>query len=127
MAKEFDQVLYQADKRSSCDDGSGFLSMKMKGALQASLRWGVTMVGTISPSLNVEEAYGFFDTDPWIGATASFDGNARIGLGSIRPQQLLSSDHTAFQFTHPGIVSATPRQNAEVSISGGGSFNGYVD
>ncbi|KAM7210667.1 Mutanase [Rhypophila decipiens] len=127
MAKEFDQVIYRGDKRSSCDDGSGFLSIKIKGALQASLRWGVTVVGTISPSLNVEEAYGFFDTDAWMGATASFDGNARIGLNSIRPHQLLDSDNAAFEFTHPGIVSATPRQNAEVSISGSGSFNGKFD
>ncbi|GJC92737.1 mutanase [Colletotrichum higginsianum] len=100
--KDFSQLLYQEDNSGQCG-GNGFLSVNLKGSVTSALRWGFTMVGTISPSLKFEEAYGFFDVDMSLAGTLSFDGRGELGiLGRLGSQQLFDEHISDFGWAHPG-------------------------
>lgn len=74
--------------------------------MRSSIRWGVTLVGTISPSLNVEEAYGFFDTDVDLAGRLLVNGYADLDIaGSTNPVDMFSSDISNYGWSHPGIGS----------------------
>ncbi|CAJ2511018.1 Uu.00g066430.m01.CDS01 [Anthostomella pinea] len=79
------------------------------------MRFGFTLMGKIQP-YGLEEAYGYFDSDLYMSAQLSFDGRGTLdinnGDGVLR--DLLSSPFTAYEASHPGIVSFSPQLNAEV-------------
>lgn len=127
---QFDALIYQQTsetctainrRRSSADDG--FLSISLNGYLTAGLRWGyskylstkrvsdsnynvlmliIGMVGTISPSLQLEEAHGFFDVSPFGAGTVFVDGNGVLDIeGSLPPAQVFPAV-VDYKWSHPG-------------------------
>jgi chitinase len=100
--------------------------------MQSSFTFGYTLIGTLQP-FKLDEAYGFFDSAPWIKANLNFDGKGILdinhGRGAVR--DLFSSPVTAFEASHPGIISFSPQFNAEISMVGSGeidaNFSAYFD
>ncbi|KAK3687975.1 mutanase [Podospora appendiculata] len=128
----FSNLIYQqtsdtcaalSSKRSLPNDG--FLSVSLDGWVSSDLRWGYTMVGTISPSLNIEEAHGFFD------ARISSEGNLRVDgsgvleiQGTLPTSQLFGVDGvTDYGWSQPGLVSFKPTLNLGVQMMGSGHFD----
>ena len=89
------------------------------------MKWGVTMVGTIAPDLNLEEAYSYFDSNPKLSGTVSFNGRGTLDIDGGNPlTSLISSPMTKYEFSHPGIVSFQPRVNIEGRLLGSGQIDG---
>ncbi len=108
LAHNFNQLIYQQDDTDKCDT-TGFMSAKLSGTFSSAIRWGFTMVGTISPSLSFQEAYGFFDSDMDLSGEFMFDGSGEWNIaGSTKPADLFPSDISDYGFSHPGYASALP-------------------
>uniref|UniRef100_A0A0P0BUL1 chitinase n=1 Tax=Hypocrella siamensis TaxID=696354 RepID=A0A0P0BUL1_9HYPO len=123
--EKFSSLIYQKDDSSSCNSG-GWLSVSLAGTAQSSIRWGFSMVGTISPTLDFSEAYGFFDSKLLLDASLLVDGRGSLDMnGSTKLAPLFSSDISKFAFSHPGIVSFSPKMNVAVAMSGSGLFDGH--
>lgn len=123
-------LLYGDDgSRNACPNGpDGFLRVGLTGTMASTMKWGFTLVGTISPNLRLEEAYSFFDVDHLTRATLDFDGRGAVSItdngatSGARP--LLQQPVTGFGARHPGIISFTPTMNAEVELLGTGGIDG---
>lgn len=96
-----------SSKRGLSDDG--FLSVYLNGWITTDLRWGYTMVGTISPSLNLQEAHGFYDAQISSEGTLWVDGSGTLDIdGTLPLAELFGSDGvTDFGWSHPGYVLHT--------------------
>ncbi|KAI0132937.1 glycoside hydrolase family 18 protein [Xylariales sp. AK1849] len=122
--QDFYQLLFEQDGSANCGGEDGYMSMYLEGTASSALRWGVTMVGTISPTLNFEEAYGFFDADMTLTAALMMNGQASIQIdGSTKQSSLFASDISNFAYSEPGIVSFKPKMNVETSLQGQGTIN----
>ena len=123
-----DILLYNNDgKDNNCKDKDGFLTLKLNGRVRSSVKWGVTMVGTIAPDLNLEEAYSYFDANPKLSGTVSFNGKGTLDIDGGNPlTPLLSSPMTNYEFSHPGIVSFQPQMNIQGRLLGSGQIDGLV-
>ncbi len=122
-----DVVLYDNDgSRNNCSiSQDGFLQLKLSGQVRSSIKWGVTMVGTIAPSLKLEEAYSYIDSNPKLAGTLSFNGKGVLGIDGGSPRlPIFSSPLTAYEFSHPGIVSFSPTMNIEARLLGSGQIDG---
>lgn len=88
----------------------GFLSVRLEGSASALMRWGYTMVGTISPSLSFEEAHGFFDASVASQGQLFVDGSGALDIeGSVPVTQLFgASGVTDFGWSQPGYLSCSP-------------------
>lgn len=102
VSDNFDKLLYQQDSSDDCD-GSGFLSAKLEGSISDAIRWGFTMVGKITPTLSLDEAYGYFDSDLDLEATLEVVGQGSIKIpGRTGSQSLFNLDISGLGFSHPG-------------------------
>lgn len=57
-------VIADSGDGKNCEDdenGDGFLYVSLDGNIVDTMNFGYTFVGTISPTFNMEEAYGYFD------------------------------------------------------------------
>ncbi|THV55841.1 hypothetical protein BGAL_0003g00830 [Botrytis galanthina] len=118
------QLLYSGDVTGSCGEDDGWLNIELEGSVASKLRWGVTMVGTISPEISFEETYGFFDVDMDLSGTIMLDGKASINVGgSTKPASVFDTDISNFAFSEPGIVSFTPKMNILASMTGQGTID----
>ena len=123
----FDVLLYGDDGTdNACTGGDdGFLNLRLSGSVKSSIKWGVTLVGTISPSLNLEEAYSYFDSNPKMTGTLSFNGKGTVNIdGGSLEKPLFSSPITGYEFSHPGIVSFSPSLQITAALSGSGQIDG---
>ena len=121
---DFNVLLYE-NEGEGCKDQDGFLSLRLSGKLRSSIKFGVTMVGTISPDLKLEEAYSYFDSNPKFAGSLAFNGKGTLDIDGGNPRrQLLSSPVTNYEFSHPGIVSFRPEMNMEARMIGSGQIDG---
>lgn len=156
----FSNLIYQqtsdtcralSSKRDLSDDG--FLSVYLDGWIISQLRWGYTVVGTISPTLNLEEAHGFYDAEITSQGQIWVDGSGILEIDGTLPETpLFGVDGiTDYGWSQPGyvsrarhgphapkmmltaantklgsIVSFKPTLNLAVQMSGTGSLNAYV-
>lgn len=82
------------------------------------------MVGTISPEINFEETYGFFDVDMTYSGTLMLNGKASVDIdGSTKFVPVFATDISNYAFSEPGIVSLTPKMNIQTSLMGQGQIN----
>lgn len=97
------------NKRDLSDDG--FLSINLEGSVSASMRWGYTMVGTISPTLNLEEAHGFFDAAIGSDVRLFVDGSGSLSIdGTVPVTELFGKEGiTDFGWSQPGYALSPPR------------------
>ncbi|MCJ1282906.1 hypothetical protein MMC26_002232 [Xylographa opegraphella] len=127
--QNFDIVLYDNDgSRNNCSSSQdGFLQLKLSGQVRSTIKWGVTMVGTIAPALKLEEAYSYFDSNPKLAGTLSFNGKGVLNIDGGNPRlPIFSSPITAYEFSHPGIISFSPTMNIEARLLGSGQIDGQV-
>lgn len=122
----FDGRVYQSNggEVHGCKD-SGWLNIDLKGSMSSGIRFGYGFVGTISPSLRLEEVHRFFHSNPRMDARLSFDGKGILDIdhyGSLQ-RELLSSPITDFEPYHPSIISFSPQLNADISIVGQGEID----
>lgn len=110
-------------KGKNCRTTDGFLKVELSGTVSNSPVWGFTLVGTIAPTLSLEEAYGYFDSDLYMSGTLLFDGKGVIHINNAQ-QQLFPSPITRYKFSHPGIVSFSPQLNADIQLTGSGQIDG---
>ncbi|UKZ85264.1 uncharacterized protein TrAFT101_001132 [Trichoderma asperellum] len=75
---DFSQLLFSQDRSASCRGKDGFMLIELEGSVKSEIRFGVTMVGTISPEINFEETYGFFDADMTYSGTLMLNGKASV-------------------------------------------------
>lgn len=125
----FEVLLYNNDgSENACSDSrDGFLQLKLSGHVRSSIKWGVTMVGTIAPELHLEEAYSYFDSNPKFASTLAFNGKGVLDIDGGSPRlPIFSSSITAYKFNHPGIVSFSPTLNVEAKLLGSGQINRQV-
>ncbi|KAI5203118.1 glycoside hydrolase, partial [Aureobasidium subglaciale] len=121
----FDVLIYGNDGSDKNCAGDGFLKVGLSGSISSSIKWGVTLVGTISPSFQLEEAYSYFDSNPQLSGTLSFNGKGKIDIeGGLPDEQLFSSPITNYEFSHPGIVSFKPQLQVSVELAGSGEIDG---
>ncbi|KAI9831288.1 MAG: hypothetical protein M1826_003727 [Phylliscum demangeonii] len=121
----FDVLIYGNDgTENNCGATDGFLRVGLRGILSNEPMWGLTLVGTIAPTLSLEEAYGFFDSNLYMSGTLDFDGKGTLKLDPSATQPLFSSPLTDFEFSHPGIVSFSPQLNADIQMLGSGEIDG---
>ncbi|KFA55929.1 hypothetical protein S40293_08857 [Stachybotrys chartarum IBT 40293] len=122
----FNVLIYGNDgSEAGCEDDDGFLRISLAGSMRNTMRFGFTLVGTIQP-FNLDQAYGYFDSDLYMSAQLSFNGRGILDInsGSGVARDLFPSPMRAFEVSHPGIVSFTPELNAEVSLRGQGEIDG---
>lgn len=82
------------------------------------------MVGTISPEINFEETYGYFDADMTYSGTLVLNGKASVDIdGNTKFAPLFATDISNYAFSEPGIVSLTPKMNIQASLMGQGQIN----
>ncbi|KAJ0322115.1 hypothetical protein Brms1b_002330 [Colletotrichum noveboracense] len=126
---DFTSWIYGNDGSDNDCEDDGFLKISLSGSMSNKMRFGFTLVGTISPTLSVEEAYGYFDSDLLMSATLSFDskGVLDINSGDGVARDMFSSAITNFEASQPGIVSFSPSLNCEVSLRGSGAINAQFD
>lgn len=127
--KNFEVLLYNNDgSENDCSDSrDGFLQLKLSGSVRSSIKWGVTMVGTIAPELHLEEAYSYFNSNPKLAGTLAFNGKGVLDIDGGNPSlPIFSSPMTAYEFSHPGIVSFSPTLNVEARLLGSGQIDGQV-
>ncbi|KAI1798649.1 chitotriosidase-1 [Daldinia bambusicola] len=123
----FNVLIYGDDGKSKgCDDQDGFLKLNIAGSMSSKMKWGYTLVGRIQP-LNVEEAYGYFDSDLYMSAQVSFDGKGTLNVKDGAYRNLFATPATGFEASHPGIVSFSPQLNIQVSMIGDGEIDGKFD
>lgn len=125
----FTSLIYGNDGSDNGCKGDGFLKLSLAGSMSNTMRFGFTLVGTISPALSVEEAYGYFDSDLLMSATLSFDGRGTLDInsGDGVARDMFSSAITNFEASQPGIVSFSPSLNCEVSLRGSGAIDAQFD
>ncbi|KAF2717776.1 hypothetical protein K431DRAFT_297554 [Polychaeton citri CBS 116435] len=122
----FNVLIYGDDgSNKGCNGADGFLRLNLAGSMRSVMRFGVTLVGTIQP-YNMEEAYGFFDSDLYMSGQLDFDGKGTIDIngGNGAERNLFSSPISNYQASHPGIVSFSPELNAAISLVGKGEIDG---
>ncbi|KAJ0346384.1 hypothetical protein KNSL1_007491 [Colletotrichum chrysophilum] len=126
---DFASLIYGNDGSDNDCEDDGFLKISLSGSMSNKMRFGFTLVGTISPTLSVEEAYGYFDSDLLMSATLSFDskGVLDINSGDGVARDMFSSAITNFEASQPGIVSFSPSLNCEVSLRGSGAIDAQFD
>ncbi|KAF4833579.1 Chitotriosidase-1 [Colletotrichum siamense] len=126
---DFTSLIYGNDGSDNDCEDDGFLKISLSGSMSNKMRFGFTLVGTISPTLSVEEAYGYFDSDLLMSATLSFDGKGVLDInsGDGVARDMFSSAITNFEASQPGIVSFSPSLNCEVSLRGSGAIDAQFD
>ncbi|KAH8894260.1 hypothetical protein GQ53DRAFT_821349 [Thozetella sp. PMI_491] len=133
IAANFSQLVYH-QVADACNSGTtqkratsdGFLSVSLDVFALTNLRWGYSLVGTISPTLKIEEAHGFFDSHLTSTNQLRVEGSGILAFPSGTPRvPVFSSAITDFNWSHPGIVEFSPRLNIDVELlPGGGVFDG---
>lgn len=121
---DFDVSIYESNGASQGCDNSGWLKVGLKGQIVSVFRFGFTFVGKLQP-FRLEEAYGFFDSNPGMKATLNFDGKGILDINNGRGavKDLFSSSVTGFEGHHPGIISFSPQLNAQISMVGSGEID----
>jgi hypothetical protein len=121
---DFNKKVYLQDDSANCGGQDGFMAMYLSGTVTSDIRFGVTMVGTISPTLNLEEAYGFFDADMTMVAALTLNGQGSIDInGATKQSNLFATDISDFGYSEPGIVSFAPKMNVGLALQGQGTVN----
>ncbi|KAL7937884.1 glycoside hydrolase family 18 protein [Trichoderma chlorosporum] len=119
----FSQLLYSQDKSAKCGGKDGFMFIELEGSVKNAFRFGVTLVGTIAPEINFEEAYGFFDVNMNLTGKLMLNGQASVNIvGSTKPESVFATDISNFGFSEPGIASFVPKMNIEASMTGQGQI-----
>ena len=121
-------LLIGAGKNDECksDSDDGFLSVKVTGKVDVRMRFGFTFVGTISPNFHLEEAYGFFDSAVEHDGVLEFDGRGKLSMQdeTFKQKSILPSPLTAYEYSHPGIVSLGPELDIQATVIGEGEIDG---
>ncbi|KAM0465725.1 hypothetical protein ACHAPV_001782 [Trichoderma viride] len=121
---DFSQTLFSQDQPTRCGGKDGFMLIELEGSVNSEIRFGVTMVGTISPEINFEETYGYFDADMAYSGTLMLNGKASVDIdGSTKFAPVFATDISNYAFSEPGIVSFTPKMNIQASLMGQGQID----
>ncbi|KAL7921208.1 glycoside hydrolase family 18 protein [Trichoderma austrokoningii] len=121
---DFSQLLFSQNQSASCGEKDGFMLIELEGSVKSNIRFGVTMVGTISPEINFEETYRFFDADMTYWGTLMLNGKASVDIdGSTRFMPVFATDISNYAFSEPGIVSLAPKMNIQASLMGQGQID----
>ena len=120
----FNVLLYGNDgKENHCTGTDGFLKIALSGSMTNTMKWGFTLVGTISPVLSLEEAYGYFDSDLFMSGTLDFDGKGKVSF-KYAERTIVYSPIKGYEFSHPGNISYSPSLNADISLIASGEIDG---
>ncbi|KAK4241773.1 hypothetical protein C8A03DRAFT_30078 [Achaetomium macrosporum] len=112
VARNFSRVIYQQDSTSKCND-TAFMAAKLSGIFSSAIRWGFTM-----------DAYGFFDSKMDLSGDFAFKGRGELNIaGATKTADLWLSDISDYSFSHPGIVSFSPKIILGVALAGAGHID----
>ncbi|KAK4201509.1 hypothetical protein QBC40DRAFT_324193 [Triangularia verruculosa] len=100
---------------------NGFLSVYAEGFQANIFRIGITLAGTISPTLYMEEARGFFNSTLISGGNITVDGKGTVNIPGTTPlRSLFLSQVSDWGYKVAGIVEINPRMDLEIQITGSG-------
>ncbi|KAK4106016.1 carbohydrate-binding module family 24 protein [Parathielavia hyrcaniae] len=123
MSANFDRLVYQQTS-SGCSQ-NGFLSVHATGNQVNMFRMGITVVGTISPTLRMEEAHAFFDTVLFTAGSITVDGKGTVNIpGTTALRSLFPSQVSDWGYKVPGIVDINPRMDLKIQMAGSGFMDG---
>lgn len=109
-----------SSKVDSCKDSS-WVNVEVSGDVSEEKKFGYSFVGTISPTFNIEEAYGFFDSKLLFHGSIDVDARGAIDVDStLQPKQLFTGAITGYGFSHPGICDMGPSFNVKARLIGTG-------
>ncbi|KAJ5400883.1 hypothetical protein N7465_011372 [Penicillium sp. CMV-2018d] len=109
-----------SSKADTCKDSS-WVNVEVGGDVSEEMKFGYSFVGTISPTFNIEEAYGFFDSKLLFHGSIDVDIRGAIDVDStLQSKQLFTGDITGYGFSHPGICDMGPSLNAKARLIGKG-------
>lgn len=109
-----------SSKVDSCKDSS-WVNVEVSGDVSEEMKFGYSFVGTISPTFNIEEAYGFFDSKLLFHGSIDVDVRGAIDVDStLQPKQLFTGAITGYGFSHPGICDMGPSFNVKARLIGTG-------
>lgn len=122
----FDTLLSgESPEKCSTTDDDGFLKADISGSLLETLEFGYTFVGTISPTFQMVEANGYYDTSFQMTGALNFNGKGYLSVpAGMSPANLFNSPVSAWRFSHPGICDFGPQVNIEVQMTGEGDIDG---
>ncbi|CAG8888331.1 unnamed protein product [Penicillium salamii] len=109
-----------SSKADSCKNSS-WMNIEVGGDVSEEMKFGYSFVGTISPTFNIEEAYGFFDSKLLFQGSIDVDVRGAIDVDStLQSKQLFTGAITGYGFSHPGICDMGPSFNVEARLVGTG-------
>ncbi|PKX91492.1 uncharacterized protein P174DRAFT_422654 [Aspergillus novofumigatus IBT 16806] len=113
FSKTFSQSIFSGLK--SCGSAKAFADIVASGSISATAKMAVSIVGTISPSIDIEEVYSFVDTniDAKMNLDMSMYGSFNLDYTT---ESLFSSPITMDEFNHIGIISFAPTLMADVGM-----------
>ncbi|PIG87825.1 hypothetical protein AARAC_011883 [Aspergillus arachidicola] len=117
---KFNNLLIASKGPDSCPSPS-FLEVDIGGDIQEDIRFGFSFVGTISPTFQLEEAHGFFDTRILYDGFVKVNARGTLNIdNSLDEKDLWTSPISSFGFSHPGICSFRPELNIGARLAGTG-------
>lgn len=122
----FNQLLVaDSSEGKHCDKDDGFMKVSLGGTVVDSMNFGFSFVGTISPTFNIEEANGFFDSGITYQGSIRIDAKGSVNIdGGLPSAPLFSTPITQYAFNHPGICSFAPALNIQTRLTGSGDLDG---
>ncbi|KAJ5412412.1 uncharacterized protein N7487_006771 [Penicillium crustosum] len=99
-----------SSKADSCKDSS-WVNVEVSGDVSEEMKFGYFFVGTISPTFNIEEAYGFFDSK--LLFHGSIDVDARGTIDAARTDNLTEAE--AIIVLNTPFGDSTPEDQREMT------------
>jgi chitinase len=107
-------------KADTCKNAS-WMKVDVGGDITEEMKFGYSFVGTISPTFNIEEAYGFFDSKLLFQGSIAVDTRGVLEIDpSLQAKELFTGSIAGYGFSHPGICDLGPSFNVKARLIGAG-------
>ncbi|KAF2166320.1 glycoside hydrolase family 18 protein [Zasmidium cellare ATCC 36951] len=112
FTQDLDQTIFAGV--APCDDEDAYAEVRSRGRIDATPQFAITIVGTISPVLDIEEVNAYMSTS--FEADAYFDFALRGDLNLEHIEGPLFPPLTSDIFRHPGVITIEPTFQVDVLL-----------
>ncbi|PYI36201.1 hypothetical protein BP00DRAFT_453217 [Aspergillus indologenus CBS 114.80] len=114
LSRHFSKSVFSGLKK--CASGESYADIAVSGSIEATAKIGVSVVGKISPTIDIEEVYSFIDTSLDVDMNLDVSMYGAFDL-DYTTESLLSTGITKDEFNHVGLISFSPTLIADLSMS----------